>query len=114
MNLLNEKNNNKKNHRLCIYDNCMKYSTFNLPTEKKSLYCSLHKLDNMINVKNKKCICKDCKKIPSFNIENDFNGNSHLSFTYLTIKTKSPLISLPIKFDSEFKLPSLFFILNII
>ena len=25
----------------------------------------------MINVKNKKCICKDCKKIPSFNIENE-------------------------------------------
>jgi hypothetical protein len=37
----------------CIFENCIKQPSFNLPTEKNGLYCSEHKLENMINVVDK-------------------------------------------------------------
>ncbi len=42
----------------CIYENCNKQPLFNLINEKKPIYCSNHKLENMIDVKHKRCI--DC------------------------------------------------------
>jgi hypothetical protein len=55
-----------KNQR-CI-ENCKKNPCFNLPSESKALYCFEHKKENMIDVKNKKCIFKDCQKQPAFNL----------------------------------------------
>ena len=43
-------------HKTCIYENCKTISNFNIEGEKKPLYCSIHKKENMIDVKNKKCI----------------------------------------------------------
>ena len=41
----------------CMKKECNKIPSFNLPTEKKGLYCSEHKKENMIDVMNKKrCI----------------------------------------------------------
>jgi hypothetical protein len=30
-------------------------------------YCFTHKLENMVNVKSKRCIHENCDKIPNFN-----------------------------------------------
>jgi hypothetical protein len=46
----------KKKITLCIYETCPKRSSFNFPTEIQALYCSEHKKDDMIDIKNKRCI----------------------------------------------------------
>jgi len=46
-------------------------SNFNKEGETTPLYCASHKLDDMIDVKNKKCIYKGCKICPSFNKEGE-------------------------------------------
>jgi hypothetical protein len=52
----------------CIHDNCIKQPVFNLPNETKPLYCKEHKLENMIDIKNKRCIHDNCIKQPNFNL----------------------------------------------
>ena len=57
----------KKNK--CIFKDCFIRPTFNLPDQKRPLYCSEHKKENMINVNNKKkCIYNGCIKHPIFNL----------------------------------------------
>jgi len=41
---------------------------YNLPTENKPIYCSEHKKENMIDIKNKRCIEDRCTKIPNYNL----------------------------------------------
>ena len=53
---------------MCRYPDCKKRSTFN-KNGLKALYCSEHKLDGMVDVKNKTCFHPNCKTIPNFNIE---------------------------------------------
>ena len=43
---------------MCIFDNCIKQPNFNLPNEKKRLYCLEHKRCNFVN----------CIKISTFNL----------------------------------------------
>lgn len=59
----------KKSASYCIFENCYKYPNYNYSGEKKRLYCSLHKLDGMIDVKNKMCENVNCNRLPSFNYE---------------------------------------------
>jgi hypothetical protein len=40
-------------HRTC--ESCDKHPAFNIPGEKRGRFCSEHKLDGMVNVKNPKC-----------------------------------------------------------
>ena len=45
----------------CLYKNCNKRANFNYKNYKElklkqSIYCKTHKLENMIDIKNKKCI----------------------------------------------------------
>ncbi len=54
----------------CIIENCNTQPIFNYENKKIGLYCNVHKLDNMINVKNKKCLYNNCKTRPCFNYEN--------------------------------------------
>ena len=49
----------------CVHDGCTTSAAFNLPTETKGLYCADHKLENMINVKSKRCIYDGCTKQPT-------------------------------------------------
>jgi len=42
--------------------------------ETKGLYCDTHKLDGMVDVKNKKCIHEGCKKQPNYNVEGETKG----------------------------------------
>ena len=47
-------------HKKC--KNCDKRPTFNYKNDTKVIYCAKHKLEEMIDVKNKKCIFKNCDK----------------------------------------------------
>ena len=58
-----------KKPQSCIYNNCNKRASFNLEGTKKGIYCSTHKLENMIDVVSKTCIFEGCNKHPTFNIE---------------------------------------------
>jgi hypothetical protein len=44
---------------------------FNFINETKAIYCSSHKLNGMIDIKNKICNYEECKKISNFNFENE-------------------------------------------
>ena len=62
--------------------------------EKIGLYCNEHKLDNMIDVINKKCIFKDCLKISNYNYEDQKYGiycNEHKLNDMIDIKNKKCL-----------------------
>ena len=44
----------------CKYDDCNTYATYNYKHINERLYCRIHKLENMVNKKNKICIYTDC------------------------------------------------------
>jgi hypothetical protein len=54
---------------MCKEKGCKIRPYFNTEGETKALYCSTHKRDGMVDVKNKTCL--DCKKRPTFNIEGE-------------------------------------------
>jgi hypothetical protein len=61
----------KKKSRQCLNKDCKTEACFNYKNYKsinirKCIYCSKHKLENMIDIKNKKCI-KCYNKQPVFN-----------------------------------------------
>jgi hypothetical protein len=56
---------------MCIHPNCTKESSYGVLGESKRLYCATHKLDGMINLKNKYCIYPNCKIRPSYNLEGE-------------------------------------------
>jgi len=56
---------------MCINPNCRVVPCYNFENEKKALYCAFHKLDGMIDVKNKTCIYPGCKVLPCYNFENE-------------------------------------------
>jgi len=60
-------------HLKCKYEGCLIQPVFNFPNETNRLFCNLHKLDGMINIKDKDRICEyeGCKNRPSFNSENE-------------------------------------------
>ena len=56
---------------MCIYDWCKTRPIYNNEGETKALYCSEHKKDGMVNVKNMTCIHEGCKKQPTYNNEGE-------------------------------------------
>jgi hypothetical protein len=56
---------------MCIHPDCKTRPIYNFDGETKALYCSAHKKDNMVDVKNKTCIYPDCKKQPTYNFEGE-------------------------------------------
>jgi hypothetical protein len=50
---------------MCFQDGCKKRPFFGKEGF-KALYCGTHKLDGMVDVKNKKCIQEGCNKQPAF------------------------------------------------
>ena len=52
---------------MCKGINCKSRCYFNKEGEKKALYCNVHKLEGMINIKNPICIYPDCKSISYYN-----------------------------------------------
>ena len=53
----------------CIIKNCDKHPLFNYKNETKRKYCAKHKLEEMIDVKHKKCI----------KFKEDINGDKKIS-----------------------------------
>jgi hypothetical protein len=54
---------------ICKFENCKTRACYNVDGQSKALYCSVHKKENMVDVKSKTCIELDCKTIPNYNIE---------------------------------------------
>jgi hypothetical protein len=52
---------------MCKFDSCKTRPIYNYENETTALYCAKHKLDNMINIKSKRCIYNGCSLIPSYN-----------------------------------------------
>ncbi len=81
----NHSHNDMKNikSKTCIIKNCETQSSFNYMNEKKTIYCSVHKLENMINITKKLCyscnlfqvskrtnyLCSYCNPIKSVRIK---------------------------------------------
>ena len=53
----------------CNHPDCKTRPIYNYEGETKAIYCATHKLDGMINVKNKSCNHPNCKIIPVYNYE---------------------------------------------
>lgn len=51
----------------CNFNDCNKCPTYNYKGEKIRLYCSSHKLEGMVDIKNKHCENIDCTRLPVFN-----------------------------------------------
>ena len=56
---------------MCKFKDCKKSPLYNKEGETKALYCFTHKLDEMLDVKHKKCIYQGCKIRPTFNKEGE-------------------------------------------
>jgi len=54
---------------MCEEHGCKTRPYFNLEGNTKPIYCSTHKKEGMIDVKNKTCIYEGCKIIPIYNLE---------------------------------------------
>ena len=48
---------------MCKENNCKIRPRYNIKGETKALYCFQHKLENMVDIKGKKCIYENCKNI---------------------------------------------------
>jgi len=68
------KENYKLVSQLCRNGNCKIQPHFNFEGEIKGLYCSIHKLDGMVDVVHKTCIHLNCKTRPQFNVEGEIKG----------------------------------------
>ena len=55
----------------CNHPDCKTLPNYNYKGETKAIYCATHKLDGMINVKNKSCNHPDCKTRPNYNYEGE-------------------------------------------
>jgi hypothetical protein len=67
------------------------------------LYCSLHKKENMIDIKNKCCLESNCKKQSNFNFENEKKG------IYCSLHKKPNMINVNVEtclFDGCKTIPS--------
>ena len=57
--------------QICVHPGCKTIPVYNIEGETKKIYCAIHKLEGMINVKSKKCVHPGCKTIPVYNIEGE-------------------------------------------
>ena len=60
--------------RICVEKGCQTQPSFNKEGEKKGIYCSTHKKEDMVDVRHKKCLSKGCRTLPSFNKEGEKKG----------------------------------------
>jgi hypothetical protein len=70
---------------------CGKHACYNYPLH-KAKFCSNHKDDKMIDVKNKRCEIDNCRKQPNYNFSNETKGrfcNEHKHTSMIDIKNKT-------------------------
>jgi hypothetical protein len=78
-------------HKYCIYEGCNVRPNYNLPSEKKAIYCNIHKLPNMIDIGHKCCIHKNCNIRPNYNLPSEKKAiycNKHKLSDMINIKHK--------------------------
>jgi hypothetical protein len=56
---------------ICKEQGCVKRPSFNVKGEMRTLYCSEHKKEGMVDVLNKTCIHEGCTKNPTYNIKGE-------------------------------------------
>lgn len=59
---------------MCKESNCKKRPNYNFINETIGLYCFTHKIENMVDIKSKKCIDSTCNKLPIFNFIGETKG----------------------------------------
>ena len=87
---------------MCIYDGCNNWTGYNFEGL-KAQYCSVHKKEGMVNVKDKKCIHEGCRKCASFNKINERN------VLYCAAHKKEGMVNIFVKpclYESCNKVPS--------
>ena len=83
----------------CLEEKCNKIPIFNLPNNKKGIYCSDHKIDGMIDVISKRCLEENCNIQASFNFKNETISiycNKHKEEGYSTVQLHVYYQKLPI------------------
>jgi hypothetical protein len=68
--MINDTYRIRRIHNSCRANGCEKIPVFNFATEKRGKYCKEHKLENMVNVKDKHCQHENCTTRPSFGFPN--------------------------------------------
>jgi hypothetical protein len=80
------------NNKKCVNEGCSIRPNYNLLGSKIALYCSRHKLINMINIISITCDDKDCRKQPLFNLPGSKKGLycfDHKSPEMIDVKNKT-------------------------
>jgi hypothetical protein len=60
--------------QICIHSGCKVQPSYNVEGGTKALYCAIHKLDGMIDIKSKNCLYPGCKVQPVYNMEEKSTG----------------------------------------
>jgi hypothetical protein len=92
-------------NKSCCFENCSTQANFNYENEKNPIYCSIHKIDGMINIKNINLLCvfENCTKRANYNTKNSKKP------LYCSNHKKDDMINVthPIcKFENCFLIPS--------
>jgi hypothetical protein len=80
--------------RICLNANCSKRSTFGKLNSKISEYCSKHKPDGYVNVKDKQCLNANCSKQPHYGKTGSKKAeycSTHKPDGYVNVKDKQCL-----------------------
>ena len=78
--------------KTCLEEICNTRPSYNLPGEKKGIYCAVHKLNDMVNVINKTCQEETCNKQPRYNFSDETVGiycKDHKKETMVDVVSKT-------------------------
>ena len=87
----NHKEEYKLVSRLCQHPGCQIQPNYNYSNETKPLFCSPHKLENMVNIISKRCEHPGCQKQPNYNYFSETKPifcSSHKLENMIDIKNK--------------------------
>ena len=75
----------------CNHAGCTSQPVFNIQGQKRGIFCSVHKLDGMVDVMTRRCEYAGCTTQPTFNIQGQNRGifcSKHKSVTMVDIRSK--------------------------
>ena len=78
--------------QMCQEKNCKLTPAFNFEGELKGKFCSKHKEEGMIDIKNKTCEYPECKTMPAFNFEGEKQSkfcSIHKQIGMINVKDKT-------------------------
>ena len=80
---------------MCLEKECKIRPNYNNEGETKALYCSEHKKDGMVDVKNKRCIHPECK------IQSIYNNEGETKALYCSVHKKDGMVDVKSKMCLE-------------